>query len=504
MLRRDLSFAAGLLALALACGAPPAAVLLPPAVTQLSASPSALPYGGGEVTLRWKVEGEGTATLEPGVGEVALQGMATRTLTADTTFTLTARNAAGSASQEVTVTVARTFELRGQVLNASSGLPEAGVKVLVPGATSATTDADGRFTVPGVVGPYAVLLGRVRGAEQTATVYAGLTRQSPTLALFGVSEPTSVATVRGKLTGGTGGPYSGARVFFGGPGVTSGAAEVEPAGGYALAEGGLSDDRARWLRTPEVNGVLLAVQEVSAAGLLTGGYLGELPVALIHGGTFSMKDVALAPATVATVQGEVSYPPGASASGFRVGMLLPSSARYAHPFRAGAAVVGEPVLVTGGGRVTLEAFAQLPDGAVARGSVSAPAAPTVSAQPLQLALVPPPSPISPASGGTVSSGAAFQWSAGGGASLWRLECAGGGVSVHVVTASPSAQLPDVRGVGVALPREVALKWTVVAHGGLESLDAATDGPRLVQATQQSAGHDFLIASSVSRAVTLAP
>jgi Beta-propeller repeat len=73
-----------------------------PTIQRFLSSESSLPGGGGTVNLSWQVTGAETLTIEPGIGDVtnAEGSLTTVTVTENTTFTLTAKNAAG----EVTAT----------------------------------------------------------------------------------------------------------------------------------------------------------------------------------------------------------------------------------------------------------------------------------------------------------------------------------------------------------------------------------------------------------------
>ena len=76
----------------------------PPTITQFTASPSQINLGGSS-TLGWSVSGATTLRIDPSVG--AVSGTATLVVPiATTAYTLTATGAGGTASAQVTVTVA--------------------------------------------------------------------------------------------------------------------------------------------------------------------------------------------------------------------------------------------------------------------------------------------------------------------------------------------------------------------------------------------------------------
>ncbi|HMK39592.1 MAG TPA: T9SS type A sorting domain-containing protein, partial [Bacteroidota bacterium] len=71
----------------------------------LSASPSALPYGGGTVTLTWTSSNATTASIDQGIGAVALNGSKSVSISANTQFKLTLTDSAGTATYAATVSV---------------------------------------------------------------------------------------------------------------------------------------------------------------------------------------------------------------------------------------------------------------------------------------------------------------------------------------------------------------------------------------------------------------
>lgn len=80
--------------------------LLKPLIGTFTANPGNLPVGGGQTTLSWSVLGASTLSIDQGVGTVTGgTGSKIVTVTANTTFTLTATNAQGTSTAQVTVAV---------------------------------------------------------------------------------------------------------------------------------------------------------------------------------------------------------------------------------------------------------------------------------------------------------------------------------------------------------------------------------------------------------------
>jgi hypothetical protein len=78
-----------------------------PTITSFTATPPNLPAGGGSVTLAWEVKDATTLSIDGGVGAVTGTSKAVN-VTSSKTFTLTATNESGSATQSVSVMVAET------------------------------------------------------------------------------------------------------------------------------------------------------------------------------------------------------------------------------------------------------------------------------------------------------------------------------------------------------------------------------------------------------------
>jgi hypothetical protein len=78
----------------------------PPFIGSFTATPATVPFGGGSTTLTWSVTGATSITIDNGVGDVTNIASRSVMVTMNTTFTLTAKNAAGSTTQTTTVSVA--------------------------------------------------------------------------------------------------------------------------------------------------------------------------------------------------------------------------------------------------------------------------------------------------------------------------------------------------------------------------------------------------------------
>ncbi len=111
-----------------------------------------LPIGGGTVQLSWSTSDAATVEVSPSLGTVQGDGVETK-VTGTTVFTLTVRNAVGSASQDVKV-VSENQGLADEVVsfnpNEKGGVASTGVNHR-PSATA--VDAEGNLYIAGTVQP---------------------------------------------------------------------------------------------------------------------------------------------------------------------------------------------------------------------------------------------------------------------------------------------------------------------------------------------------------------
>ena len=85
-------------------GAAPATPAAKPTISSFAASPTSINQGQ-QTVLSWNVSGATTVTIQPDIGPMQLAGSLTLTPNATVTYTLTAENAAGSATSSATVNV---------------------------------------------------------------------------------------------------------------------------------------------------------------------------------------------------------------------------------------------------------------------------------------------------------------------------------------------------------------------------------------------------------------
>jgi hypothetical protein len=93
-----------------------------PTITFFTATPATLPSGGGAVTLAWATTDASTLSIDHGVGTVTGSSTSVN-VTANTTFTLTATNASGTAAKQAAVAVAANNDHFVDVTNGSDANP---------------------------------------------------------------------------------------------------------------------------------------------------------------------------------------------------------------------------------------------------------------------------------------------------------------------------------------------------------------------------------------------
>lgn len=129
------------------CGQPPT----PPTIQSFTADQT-LVTPGNSGTLSWKTTGADSVSINPVVGAVspAISGSKVIPANANTAFTLTAKNAGGSATATVAVTFISAIQGNVYQTIASGGQPLLGAKVtawLGSVSQTTTTGTDGSFQV---------------------------------------------------------------------------------------------------------------------------------------------------------------------------------------------------------------------------------------------------------------------------------------------------------------------------------------------------------------------
>lgn len=106
-----------------------------PVILTFTATPAWVPRGGGTVTLTWSVDGADVLSVSPSPGVVTGLTTAQVSITATTTFTLTASNGSGSVTADVTVRSGALYVHPTLGNDASPGTPTSPLRTIGRAAT---------------------------------------------------------------------------------------------------------------------------------------------------------------------------------------------------------------------------------------------------------------------------------------------------------------------------------------------------------------------------------
>lgn len=445
---------------------------LTPPSARVTAGGAGVSFGAGApdctATATWVLSGPGSLDRSQGVPVVYTPPAS---VAAVTPATLTATMGVLTASAAITIDPA-ILVVTGRVV-AASGAPIAGATVRA-GASSATTDATGTFTLSGVSPPYEIVATAPGGL--LTSHYLELRRMDPTLVIFDLDPgfPRS-GLATGTLSGAAGFPSPAgheAGVSFKSEQGAGGCAVQAGSSTYLLGAG--------WSGGPTVTGELHALQwQVDASGKVVAydGYGSRAGVTVADRSPATAgQDIALAAIPTRAVSGTILNPPGAAmtlfavvGNGARIRVVPPPS--DPSPFAPGFSstfsiptpgIPGATVDVVarkdyvGWGYMEVHRHGLAPDA----GSVAL----EFADLPLQIA---------PASGATVGPGATFTWYAMPDHPVYVVSFRGspGIPGYDVFTTHASLTVP----VGFPFPRGAAYTWFVRGSSAFSTLDDAA-GP----------------------------
>lgn len=383
-----------------------------------------------------------------------------------------------------------TVTVTGRVVGVD-GRPIPGARVLVVGRAPTAADSDGAFTVHGVEPPYDVAAVAPGAAE--VTVYLGVSRPDPTVALAALGDPLHSARVGGQVAGGGPLPASGrirTRVAFGGRALVAEADADRATGAYDLTVG--------WNDGAEASGELRALRwEHDAAGLPI-SYLGHAQDGLLSlgEGDALSRQLVLQPLETGSLTGRVEAPWPVSMKSLAVvlgdgpGMSLADDGSesadfdYAVPALAGTTV-----------RVWACAFG--PAGGYVAGQVAV-VAPVSTG--VQLLLPPPPALLEPGDGAAEVDGTTrFAWTRFSGLHAVHVRGPAGAPAYAVLTGQAETRLPDLSPLGVAPPPDAVYGWQVFGTTLFSDIDDFAHAPVI-----GDIGVGFAQALSAGRTFTTAP
>lgn len=386
----------------------------------------------------------------------------------------------GTSSSESGVVAESGVTVSGTVVDADLQ-PLAGWTVRVAG-TSATTDANGAFTLSDVAAPYtAIVLAGAGSAPTTKHAYAfvGLQRTNPTLQLwFDVAPGLETSTLQGTTAIGATSNTAGivfADVTPPARGAASNWTSVTGAGGGTFDTPvtwvGSNPSQAtlynlEWFLAPDGGPPNTFIAYTSGVATLTGGQSTTWqPMAsvVLTDGTLSVT-ASIAPGYLLSATSLYLRPQGASIAPPVATMTAPpATVTLPTPNISGATFVvcGVQTLI-----VSTDAGAQTPYGAACHAGLAA-------TDQAQLALPVAPVLVNPPS--TASVHTTFAWtSISGGVAVAAFEPAvASNPSFFVVTDSNATTIPDTSQYGIALPAGAVYGASVYALSPFANIDDAT-------------------------------
>jgi hypothetical protein len=372
-----------------------------------------------------------------------------------------------------------TVSVTGKVID-DAGRAVQSAPIVITGKPATTTDANGSFTITDVPTPYDVTV--ILSANKTAIMYKGLTRADPTLYFTGASVPVpNSATIGGTISGGAGYPlpvnHTSRTIFV----ATEEMASTSPSGTtgvYSLA--------TSWNGTSTITGTLHAIQwETNGSGmpLTYKGYGTKTGVAITNGGSFAGQNIALTSATTAVVSGSVTVATGFTLSNKSMALTFnkfgavhlatdaTSAASFSFnvPTIAGASI--QVAATAASGSLGTSAMVIKTTTGTTGIAVAVPAAPQHSL------------PVNAATGVTITT--PFSWTpVPGGVYIIRYDGPAGEPDLYVVTATPSATIPDLSAQGLGLGASKTYSWSVYSFGPFADINASAGGDGLMAVTNE--------------------
>ena len=212
-----------------------------PTISSFMATPATLPLVGGTVTLSWNTADSTTLSIDNGVGDVTGLTSKPVNVTADTTFTLTATNAAGSVTRTAAVVLASANSLFFDPVNGNDGNSCTAaapcrtltrqLAIALPGTTFSLADGTYSATSEG----HTILT--IPDGAVVQAIHPG----AATLASVQLAVPVGSATFKGVVVGpeGPGATYCGV--------IAAGQSQVVQPGNPTLTLVGVSSSCVDWL-----------------------------------------------------------------------------------------------------------------------------------------------------------------------------------------------------------------------------------------------------------------
>ncbi|HMR80340.1 MAG TPA: carboxypeptidase-like regulatory domain-containing protein, partial [Polyangiaceae bacterium] len=350
------------------------------------------------------------------------------------------------------------------------GLAVPNVPVVIAGQQTAT-GADGSFSIPNVAATYTASIVSPNGV---AYVYADLKRRDPQLQLRMLAQKEQTGTLSGHA-----------------PALKP---DFDTKSHHAVfaSENGRSDpsfssifDSTTWSVTPEwygastVSGFVHLIQRTKDAQGKTLSYsaYGRLPVTLSAGGSLTQLPIAVSNPAEGKLTGTVTVPSGYTLKLKRVDTNFSDTSSVHLHTDATAAAAFDFLTFDVGSQISGFTLLVSADGA---GDTAMQIVPANATQNVNVTLQKPPALITPvanATGVTTSTSFSVAEMNSSVSVIHFIPDTSGQPNVYVITSANTATIPDLSGLGLALPSEAGYRWQVLGVGGFTDTDstAGKDG-----------------------------
>ncbi len=407
--------------------------------------------------------GATSTTLDVQVSAAASDGSAT--------LTVNAVQGSDASSATFALTVA-SLSVHGTVVDPlENGV--SGATVAIQGST-ATTDANGSFTVGGVAVPYDLIVEQTLGASGAAHVFEGLTSATPEVNTYAsivpYASPPMSATISGNLSAAVSTGYDAVVCAQSSATVMMGCDTVSVGGtAYSIA--------ASWVAGASVPVTLHAIEVAADSdGFATGyGRYGTASGSVSDGGTPTIDVSWGSTPTSSNVVGTVNVPAGfflsdvKGAADLSASTALPLFAAYGTSSSPVAAsfTTAVPQIAGSGSTVTVRAI-------TTAGAATIAWQQGVTGGSVTFDLATPPTQTAPADGATgVGAGSTMSVSSASGAVTFVISSPS--QVIVVTTIDSSISLPDLSSVGMSWGSTTSYDWQAVVTPTATTPEAAALG-----------------------------
>ena len=375
---------------------------------------------------------------------------------------------AASATYDVTIT---SLSVSGTVVDVlGNGIPSATVSIQ---GTTATTDANGAFTIGGVAVPYDLIVKQTVTTTDAAQVFEGMTSATPTIdpyaGIVALATPLMSATISGNLSAAVATGHT-ARVCVQ-------ATTTWMSGCTSVGAGSTSYSfTANWVSGTSVPVTVQALEiATDSNGMATGyGQYGTATGSVTNSGTPTIDVTWGSTPSTGTVAANVNVPAGFQledvygAAGLASSTTLPLFSAFNGSGLPTSFNAVFPSISTSGNTLVTAAY---PSGTGGGASIAWKSG-LAAGSSATFDLPAPPTQTAPADGATgVGVGSTLSLSGtGGGAVTFLIQ--GGSQLIAVTTMNASATIPDLSSLGMSLTAAGSYSWQAILTPGVTTPEDA--------------------------------